>query len=372
MQTSDGILYTLENQYFTDGYIKFRAENDWSVNWGGYGFPSGWAYLYGPDIEVQSGTYDLTYNSLTGEYKFTATNCPNPALMCPYTIYEPSTPGDCGTYVNYPEIVPASSCGGDNLIIAQIEGLPSGSFFPVGYTWNTYQLTNIEGNTATCSFGVYVYNSEPLVITGLDKNSPPLWPPNHKMIDLSLNYQITGSCGTVSTWISIYSNESEYGLWPNDTGPDWEIIDNHNIRLRAERWDEGTGREYYIYIYGWDEFWNFAYDYIIIRVPHDQSNLKSASIGNVTLGDNKMNDRGKPLSVKVWPNPGITDFNLQVTSLSDQLIDISVIDISNKTVKELKVSNYEVINIGQDLLSGIYIIRAVQGNYIETVRVVKQ
>ncbi|MBS1541460.1 MAG: SusE domain-containing protein [Bacteroidetes bacterium] len=51
---------------------KFRVNNDWTTNWGGNSFPSGIAGLGSSDnIPVQTSyTYQITFNSLTGEYKF--------------------------------------------------------------------------------------------------------------------------------------------------------------------------------------------------------------------------------------------------------------------------------------------------------------
>lgn len=55
-----------------DGEAKFRANNDWIVNWGGDGFPSGSAFQDGPNIQVPAGDYKITFNSTTGEYNFEA------------------------------------------------------------------------------------------------------------------------------------------------------------------------------------------------------------------------------------------------------------------------------------------------------------
>jgi hypothetical protein len=52
----------------TAGEAKFRANNDWAVNWGGAGFPSGTATNGGDNIPVQPGTYFITFNTATGEY----------------------------------------------------------------------------------------------------------------------------------------------------------------------------------------------------------------------------------------------------------------------------------------------------------------
>jgi hypothetical protein len=44
--------------------------------------------------------------------------------------------------------------------LEQSEGLPSGSFFPVGTTTNTFIITDLGGNTNTCSFTVMVTDEE--------------------------------------------------------------------------------------------------------------------------------------------------------------------------------------------------------------------
>jgi hypothetical protein len=54
----------------TDGEAKFRAENDWAVNWGAADFPGGVATFNGPNIPVAAGTYFITFNTSTGEYYF--------------------------------------------------------------------------------------------------------------------------------------------------------------------------------------------------------------------------------------------------------------------------------------------------------------
>ena len=54
----------------TDGEAKFRANDDWTFNWGGAAFPSGTGTQDGPNIPVTAGTYTITFNVNTGEYSF--------------------------------------------------------------------------------------------------------------------------------------------------------------------------------------------------------------------------------------------------------------------------------------------------------------
>lgn len=71
MQSTDDVNWTLENQVFGTGAIKFRLNGSWTTNWGGSSFPSGTAVQNGPDIVVTPGVYNVAFNSTTGAYTFT-------------------------------------------------------------------------------------------------------------------------------------------------------------------------------------------------------------------------------------------------------------------------------------------------------------
>ncbi|GAB4329398.1 MAG: SusF/SusE family outer membrane protein [Flammeovirgaceae bacterium] len=53
--------------------MKFRLGNEWTVNWGGSGFPEGTATQDGPNIKIPAdGFYVITFNDETGAYKFSS------------------------------------------------------------------------------------------------------------------------------------------------------------------------------------------------------------------------------------------------------------------------------------------------------------
>ena len=54
----------------TDGEMKFRANNDWAINWGAGAFPEGTAVQDGANIPVVAGEYFIYFNSTTGDYFF--------------------------------------------------------------------------------------------------------------------------------------------------------------------------------------------------------------------------------------------------------------------------------------------------------------
>jgi hypothetical protein len=51
-----------------DGEMKFRADDDWAVNWGANSSISGIAVQDGPNIPVEAGTYKIWFNSLDGRF----------------------------------------------------------------------------------------------------------------------------------------------------------------------------------------------------------------------------------------------------------------------------------------------------------------
>lgn len=192
------------------------------------------------------------------------------ANQCPETIFVDNTPGTCDAIVDYPSFVVTAYCGGEISSITQIEGLPSGSIFPLGTTTNTYELMKITGEMVTCSFDVVVNDTESPVISELNKDFEPLWPPNHKMVPVFLAYTAFDNCNIATAELTISSNEPPSGPGKGNQAQDWEIVDDHHVLLRAERDPKGTGREYYITIKATDDAGNLIEEVTTVRVPLNQ------------------------------------------------------------------------------------------------------
>lgn len=67
---NDEHLWVLDEVNLIDGEAKFRAEDDWAVNWGLDVWPSGVGEQDGPNIPITGGTWYVTINTLTGDYLF--------------------------------------------------------------------------------------------------------------------------------------------------------------------------------------------------------------------------------------------------------------------------------------------------------------
>lgn len=73
LTTTNGFGYTISGLTMTNGFVKFRKDNSWTVNWGSTDFPSGIATQGGQDIPVPAGTYDIAFERTSGNYTFTNT-----------------------------------------------------------------------------------------------------------------------------------------------------------------------------------------------------------------------------------------------------------------------------------------------------------
>ncbi|MDP1810306.1 MAG: HYR domain-containing protein, partial [Sediminibacterium sp.] len=74
-------------------------------------------------------------------------------------------PGDASQNFLGWKWVDGTKLGAGQITITQIEGLPSGSTFPIGVTTNTFKATDESGNSSTCGFTVTVKDIQPPVIT---------------------------------------------------------------------------------------------------------------------------------------------------------------------------------------------------------------
>jgi 6-phosphogluconolactonase len=75
------------------------------------------------------------------------------------------------------------------------------------------------------------------VITGASASPDTLWPPNHKFVVVAVNYTVAEPCPFTCV-LTVSSNE------PGEH--EWNVVDAHEVQLRAERNGNDAGRVYTI------------------------------------------------------------------------------------------------------------------------------
>ena len=127
---------------------------------------------------------------------------------------------------------------------------------------------NLDNDSVTATTTT---SNPPPVITGVAVDKPFLWPPNHRLENVAVNYQVTDNCPLPpnSCMLDVASNEPINGNGDGDTSPDWIVLDAHHVQLRAERAGNGNGRIYTIAITCTDSDGNSSHQSVAVNVPHD-------------------------------------------------------------------------------------------------------
>ena len=189
-------------------------------------------------------------------------------LICPSDITASNDPGVCSAVVNFPEPSVTGTGATDVVTITP----PSGSTFPVGSNTVDVVVTDAATNVlASCSFTITVLDSEPPAITNVSVSKQMLWPPNHKLVNVTVNYTATNNCGPAAqSELTVTSNEPANATGSGHTAVDWQVVDAHHVRLRAERSGNGNGRVYTITITATDAAGNSSSTNTTVFVPHDR------------------------------------------------------------------------------------------------------
>jgi uncharacterized protein (TIGR03118 family) len=123
------------------------------------------------------------------------------------------------------------------------------------------QMHGLFGSLSACSGPV---------IAGVSTTPNVLWPPDHRLVPVVVNYTVQDSCDSVPVCsLSVSSNEGAGGGSGNTT-PDSQVIDAHDVSLRAERGGTGDTRIYTITVTCTDKLGLSASAAATAAVAHDQ------------------------------------------------------------------------------------------------------
>ncbi|MGB6035585.1 MAG: HYR domain-containing protein, partial [Cryomorphaceae bacterium] len=121
------------------------------------GLPAGSDFPVGPNT-ITFEAIDVNGQSATCSFTVTVLEGVAPEITCPLDIEVDNDPNTCGAIVSYTAPIGTDDCGGATTALTS--GLGSGAVFPVGVTTEEYTVTDLSGNTATCTFTVTVNDVE--------------------------------------------------------------------------------------------------------------------------------------------------------------------------------------------------------------------
>ena len=217
---------------------------------------------------VSSPTNDPDASNNSADASTVASN-PPPVITPVPDIEDVECTSPEGAPVNYTLPTATDNCDPPPTVIC---APPSGSTFPLGTSTVTCTATDNVGAASTTEFDITVVDTTPPTIASLTASPNVLWPPNHKMVPVSLSVSVTDICGETPTCeiISVSSNEPVNGPGDGNTAPDWEVIGPLTLNLRSERSGNGNGRAYTIVVECSDDSGNSATRSTEVRVPHDR------------------------------------------------------------------------------------------------------
>ncbi|MEO5946404.1 MAG: DUF4394 domain-containing protein [Chitinophagaceae bacterium] len=198
----------------------------------------------------------------TCQFTITVLDQTAPVITCPVAVSLNTDVGFCTATISNAVIGTATAednCTG--AITITHSDFPAGNIFPIGATTVTWTVRDVAGNTSTCQQTITVKDDVAPVISGVSVNPAMLAPPNHKMKDVTIKYSVS-DCSAVTNVLTVSDNE---GSDPNDV----QVLDDHHLKLRAERNGTGDGRIYTVFITSTDASGNSSTSTTTVVVAHN-------------------------------------------------------------------------------------------------------
>lgn len=151
-------------------------------------------------------------------------------LTCPANMVIKADSSKEGASVVFPAATTVGDCGMLSYSPA------SGSFFRIGS--HSVIVTTTYGQK--CSFTVTVTDNESPVLSVLTLSSKKISSATNKMKKIAVYYTASDNAQDVTSVLSVSSNDTA------SDSRDWEIVNNHLIRLKTSCLTNGTPRVYTI------------------------------------------------------------------------------------------------------------------------------
>lgn len=337
MTTTDGVVYTLNDVVITvpdnDPGVKFRKDDDWAVNWGGSGFPSGTATQNGPNIPAVNGTYNVTFNIETGAYSFVATGFSEVDLVIDAVNVEMFTT-DGITYSANNVMLDAVN------VAFSVDGATWGNTdFPSGIAVEGQQIPVLANSyNITFNLDTKAYSFDFVTISMIGDGVVD-WTTDVDMATtdgINYTYTLTSAGGEVKFRLN-YDWNPGWGSTDFPTGVGSTAGDAPNIPVPAGTYDVSFNRE------------TGAYNFDDVTASRENFAANNFS---------------------VYPNPSATVWNFEAGNRN--IGQLEIVDITGKTVYSATVNAAATTVETSSFASGVYFARVYAEASVQTLKVVKK
>jgi hypothetical protein len=213
-----------------------------------------------------------------------------------------------------------------------------------------------------------------------------LWPPNHRMVDVSILGVTDPDGDAVTVTITgITQDEPVNGTGDGDTGPDGAGVGSSTAQVRAERSGVGNGRVYEVSFTADDGKGGTCDGSVKVGVPHDQGK------GKVPIDDGQAYNSlaaGKPIALEFapeadltfgaenYPNPFNPSTTIRYTLPEASSVRLTIYNVLGQEVRTLvnAAQSRGVHSVqwdgrdasGRQAATGVYIYRLEAGRFVAT------
>jgi hypothetical protein len=288
---------------------------------------------------------DKSGNTRTCVQRVTVDDVEKPMITCPANM-NVNTGADCdATTITTPHPVFIDNCGIASLTWAMV-GVSFGSspntginFVPTmnyatGLSRITYSAVDLSGNAMSCTFNVLVTDNTPPLLT---------CPPEQTLCKVPYNiYTIPSlmqadNCGILSSSYKVTGATNRIGGGTNASGIFYQGVSTITWTVKDVNGNSSTCTTK------------------VTVLPNTNSNCSPAP----------------GLLLTAWPNPSNNYFNLKVQSTTKEMIEIRMIDMSGKLVQTKKGGYGDTYILGDNVVSGMYIIEVMQAGKTARTKVIK-
>jgi len=338
LTTTDNITYTKSNVTIATGAVKFRQDQDWTINWGANTFPTGTGTQGGPDIPTTAGVYNITFNRTTGVYNFAS------VVTYPVISITGTSVGGFGTDVN----------------MNTTDGI---TYTLLGYNFTAGEVKFRQDASWTTNWGSGDFPS------GTGTQDGPNIPLPYATMNVTFN-RTTGAY--TFSYVSIGILGTSVNGW--DTDVDMNTTDGVTYTLDNYPLTDGLlkFRQDNSWTYNWGGTFPTATGVAggsdipvspagTYNISFNRNTLAYSFTNTGGLGVNNLNKS----TFKVYPNPTNTIWNFE--SNNEVISKITITNMLGKVIATTSTSSFDA----SSLSSGIYFAQIETPNSKETIKVIK-